>query len=109
MSYVATDLEELKKILADHEKRIKKLESSAKGSLLHKETKKEKNRPDLLVELKSEGFFKQPKFIGEIAEKCTEKGYHTSIYDLTRPLQTAVRSGVLKREKKDGKWAYLEK
>lgn len=104
-----SDIEELKQILSDHEARLKKLES-VENSLKSqkKESKKnEKSRVDLLNELKAEGFFNQPQYIGVIAEKCTERSYYTKSPDLTKPLQTAVRSGLLRRVKQDKKWAYV--
>jgi hypothetical protein len=104
-----TKIQELKKIVQDHERRISKLESSKNVSESRRvgKTKRRKSRFDLIVELKEEGFFNKPKSIGEIAKKCTELGYYTTSTDLTGPLQRLVRSKILRRIEKDGKWVYV--
>lgn len=104
-----SEIEELMKIIKDHEKRISKLESSKKGSRTSKPQKpnRHKSITDLLTELKTEGFFKQPKFVNEIVERLAEKTYYYSGSSLTSPLQRAVRSGILGRIKKEGAWAWV--
>lgn len=101
-------LETLKRKLEDHEKRITQLEKpptrkerrvSAKGRTIL----------DMLDQLKVEGFFDQPKFLGDIVTKLAEEGYHYPQSSLTRPLQRAVRDRMLGRLKKNGKWVYVKR
>lgn len=101
------DPEQIAKMLKDHERRLRKLETASSHAEPIRKEKKGKTRLDLLAELKTEGFFKEAQFIGAIAEKCTEMSYYTSSTDLTKPLQIAVRSGLLRRIKNEGKWAYV--
>jgi hypothetical protein len=103
------DIEELAKRLDDYEKRLTRLESyyrEAKKPKV-KEKKTANTRLELLLALKDNGFFKRPQFIEGIAEKCSEMGYPTTSRDLTKLLQFAVRSGLLRQIKKDGKWSYM--
>jgi hypothetical protein len=62
-----------------------------------------------LMNLKSEGFFNQPKFVKEIVERLAQEGYHYPPNSLTWPLQKAVRDKILGRVKKQGKWAYCKR
>ncbi|AIC14262.1 hypothetical protein [Nitrososphaera viennensis] len=105
-----SDIEEVKKILAGHEKRIKKLELSLKASA---QKQKSANQPpsitDLLIEMKDEGFFGQPKNVGEIVEKMKADGHFYSSSSLTAPLSRAIKGKVLGRIKKEGQWAYVNR
>jgi hypothetical protein len=106
-----SEIEELRKILKDHEKRISKLESlqiTSKPAEKQK-PKTRKTVADLLLELKNEGFFKQPKNLSSIVDRLAQKNYKVSFGDLTRPLARLVRSDILQREKIEGKWAYRTK
>jgi hypothetical protein len=103
------EIEEIRKILKDHEKRLENLESSKKKQKTKVEVvkKKSKTRRDLIAELIAEGFFKQPKPIGEIADKLTELNYFTKTTDLTRPLEKLVRDMLLRRFRQKGEWVYI--
>ena len=101
--------EKIFKTLDDHEKRISKLEETSKEKPVRKIVSKRKSIRDLLIELKNEGFFKQPKHLKEIVDKLASRGYHYQPSSLTEPLQRAVRNRVLGRIKKEGKWAYVER
>ena len=102
------EIEELKKKLEDLEKRISNIES-----MYRKEQPKIKitkqSITDLLLELKNEGVFDEPKSTKAILEILASKGRHYSHSSLTWPLQHAVRTGVLGRIKKDKKWAYVRR
>jgi hypothetical protein len=62
---------------------------------------------DLILELKSEGFFKEPRTAKEIVDILASKGRHYPPNSLTWPLQHAVRTRMLGRLKKEKKWAYV--
>lgn len=106
-----TSIEELEKVLQDHEKRIKKLEASSNTSNMQKQkpANGRKSITDLLVELKDEGFFDEPKRVNEIVEKMAENGHHYPGSSLTEPLLRAVKNRVLGRLKKEGQWGYVKR
>lgn len=103
------DIEKLKQLLNDHEKRISVLEAAIKGSSGNprKATSGKKTIIDLLIELKDVKFFNQPQPVNEIVKKLAAMSYHYSGDSLTSPLQRAVRKGILGRVKKNGKWAWV--
>lgn len=99
----------IKEILDNHERRISRLEGILKEKTARKIVSKKKSILDLLIELKNEGFFKQPKYLKDIVDKLASRGYHYQSSSLTNPLQRAVRNRILGRIKKKGKWAYVER
>ncbi|MDD5494225.1 MAG: hypothetical protein PHG36_06110 [Dehalococcoidia bacterium] len=101
-------MQEIKKILLDHEKRISNLEKpSISGKKIIANTKT--TIIGRLSYLKQEGFFDQPKFLPEIIIRFAEEGYHYPPSSLTAPLQRAVRQRLLGRLKKDNKWGYVKR
>lgn len=102
-------VEEIRKVLEDHERRISALEE-------HTKKKPQTNLPlkksteDLLVELKGEGFFNEDRPISQIREALHEKGRIVKITDLPPYLLKLVRNDTLKRTRKTiGKrktWVY---
>ncbi|MEX0763738.1 MAG: hypothetical protein WEC35_05540 [Nitrosopumilaceae archaeon] len=105
------ELENIKKILKDHEKRILEIESIGKKPIgkINKQLGKRKTISDLLMELKQSSFFNQPRFVSDIVEKLAENGYHYSGESLTYALLEAVRTKSLGRIKKEKKWAYVKR
>jgi hypothetical protein len=104
------DIDDVKKMLKDHEKRISKLESTGVPAVVSRKKQGDrKSIPDLIAEQKQEGFFKEPKLIGEFADKLQQEGHYYSTTSLSGPLQDAVKNRVLGRIKKDGKWAYVNR
>ncbi|CAE6486795.1 hypothetical protein [Candidatus Nitrosotenuis uzonensis] len=103
------DIEKLKQLLNDHEKRISALEAALKGSSgkPRTATSGKKTITDLLIELKDAKFFNQPRPVNEIVKKLATTSYHYSGDSLTYPLQQAVRKGILGRIKQNGKWAWV--
>lgn len=65
------EIEGLKRILRNHEKRISKLEAKSKvqSASSSQLVKRRKSIMDLIIELKNDGFFKKPKFANEIIDK----------------------------------------
>lgn len=103
--------EEIKKILDNHEKRIRDLEKKLKPSIRKpkKSVAERKTILDHLEYLKSEGFFDQPKKSQEIVEKLGQEGFHYAPQSMTWSLQKAVQKKVLGRVKKEKKWAYCKR
>ena len=96
--------EEIRRILDDHEIRLRKLES---GVHKKRSNKKAKGVIDLLIEAKDEGFFATKRTPKEILHKFLTKGYaYKRTQSLTEPLQRATRQGIIKRMKSDGGWVY---
>jgi hypothetical protein len=63
----------------------------------------------LLSNLKTEGFFKEKRTMGDIRERMAAKGHTFAPSDVSAPLVRAAQSGLLKREKNSAKqWVYSE-
>lgn len=106
-----TDINEIKKNLEKHEKRISDLEKLLVDKKL-KDVKKAKSKTsitDLFIEIKEEGFFDKPRFRNDIVEKLEELGHIYSADSLNSPLSKALKSRMLGRKKIDGKWAYVKR
>jgi hypothetical protein len=69
------EIGEIKKKLEDHERRIEDLENLVKSGRKRVLTK-EKSILDHIIQLKSEGFFDQPKGLIEIVGKLAQVGYN---------------------------------
>jgi hypothetical protein len=103
-------LDEIDEILKNHERRILALEKALK-----KEPKKtpsgKKSTEDMLVELKTGGFFSEEKTIAQIMEALHARGRIVRMTDLPSYLLRLVRNGSLNRERKlIGKrrtWVYF--
>ena len=109
-------LEEISKILQDHERRIASLEGNkrngnSKGKLLWY---KPGSTIEKIVSLISTRFFNDPRTIGDVISELKTKDYHLKSSDLTLPLRRIVRRGLLKKTKKyaDGtiskSWLYVK-
>jgi len=108
--YLAISMEnEVRNALAELDKRITELEKRmpSQERPVRKTTKT--SILDLLMQLKSDGFFDEPKSLKQIVDKLAENRYHYAQESLTAPLQRAVRKGLLGRIKKDDKWAYAKR
>lgn len=98
----------IKRKLEAHEKRIRNLENSFKSSK-KKIVAERKSIPEHLKYLKSEGFFDQPQTTKEIGEELTKDGYHYPLQSFTYALQQVVRQRILRRIKKNRRWAYCKR
>ena len=106
--------DEIRQRFEEIEKRMDKLE----GKLVQEGKKSGEGKPDSklwykpagtvakLVGLVGEGFFSEPKTLSEVSVAFAAKDYHYKLSDLTLPVRQLVRHGVLRREKKNSKWAY---
>ena len=103
-------LEKIKKIIAGHEERIKKLEGDlGRGSKDTGKQRKPKSIMDFLMELKNDGFFTKPKLLKEIKTELSRRGHHYKTQSLTEPLQRAVRQRKLGRIGEEKKWQYVRR
>jgi hypothetical protein len=105
------ELEELRKLVKDHERRIARLESSQSDTKLamRENSKRRKSITDLLIELKDDGFFKEPQFATQIVDRLAQDANHYEPDSLNWPLQNAVKKRILGRKKIDDKWAYVNR
>jgi hypothetical protein len=71
-------------------------------------TKKRPTVPALVDELKGEGFFKQPKTLGEIQKRLADLGHHYPLTALSGPMQAQCKQRILRRFKKDKKYVYAQ-
>ncbi len=111
--------DEIRQRFEDNEKRISGLEAKLYGSVkVQKSTASTKvdgkvwYKPNgtvaKLVGLLSEKFFDTPKTLNETVVQFTAKDYHFKPSDLTLPVRQCVRHGLMRREKKGKKWAYVK-
>jgi len=71
-------------------------------------TKTRPTVPGLVDELKGEGFFKQPKTLGEIQKRLADLGHHYPQTALSGPMQAQCKQRNLRRFKKDKKYVYAQ-
>lgn len=102
--------EEIRKILKNHEKRVSALEKILKKRP-RRILRERKSTENLLIELKSEEFFREGRTISQIRDALHAKGRIVKLTDLPPYLLKLIRDDVLKRKRKMiGKrkiWAYL--
>jgi hypothetical protein len=105
-----SEINELKKVLVDHEKRISILEKSRNSThKLQKHDTEKKSIMDLILEVKGEGFFDKPRFHGDILNKFEEMGHIYDSKSISSPLSRALKSRILGRKKINGKWGYVKR
>jgi len=104
-----SELDKIKKKLADHEKRLLKLEGTSSSSPKEREKTRKKSLTDMFVNLKNEKFFDKPRSVDEIIIKLAQNGHHYPPSSLTSPLQRATRKKILGRMKKDDIWVYVKR
>lgn len=94
-------LTRIAKLLESKEKEVPKIPKSQK--IIHKRT----SVPALLLFLKEDKFFDEPKTLNDIVLKLKEESRNVRSTSLTLPLQRLVRSRELGRVLKNGKWHYI--
>ncbi|MEX0657409.1 MAG: hypothetical protein WD154_07700 [Nitrosopumilaceae archaeon] len=105
-----SELDSLKKLVQNHEKRILKLEKPLNSpSKIKKINLAKSSIMDLILEVKEEGFFDKPKFHGDIVAKFEEMGHIYSGKSIDNPLSRALKARILGRKKIDGKWGYVKR
>jgi len=101
---------EIQKILEDHEKRILTLEEILKKKP-RKILRERKSTLDFIIELKSEGFFREGKTISQIRDALHTRARIVKLTDLPAYLLRLVRNGALKRKQelvgKKKTWVYF--
>lgn len=101
--------EETKRILDDHEKRIKALEGTSSKSKRQEGTKDYKGLAGGIRLLIDEGFLNQPKFLGEISAELKRQGYHYSVKSISKALLVDFMKKWQKitRLKENKNWKYV--
>jgi hypothetical protein len=79
---------------------------ASKAHARKKEDKKRLAASDLIVSLKEDGFFEQPKALGDISKALEEQGYLYPTTSLSGVVLGLVQKRMLRRKKVDGKWVY---
>jgi hypothetical protein len=89
-------INDIQKILEDHEKRILVLEKQP--SKIKRQVEK-KGLRDIIDNLINQKYFKQKRTIKDVANELAKKGYNVHTTNISGPLRDLVRSDKLKREK----------
>lgn len=72
-------------------------------------SKKEKVTVTTLVdELKTAGFFKKPKTLGDVKTRLADMGHSYPLTGLSGPMRREVRKKRLRRFKENGKYVYAQ-
>ena len=104
-------MEEIKKIIEEHEIRIRKLEElfSSKKEIIKDVNKKYKGLAGGIRLLIDNGFFNTPKSLNEIINELKREGYHNSKAGIASTLsETFTKSQkVLNRLQEDKVWKYV--
>ncbi len=109
---ILENLEKQNKRLDNLENLIKKLSQEKVSPKKEKPLKvwhKKTTVPALLLYLKEDAFFNEPKTLNEIVQRFKEESRNVKSTSLTLPLQGLVRSRDLGRILKNGKWHYVAK
>jgi hypothetical protein len=70
---------------------------------------KEKTTVTTLVDgLKTEGFFKKPKTLGDVRTRLADLGHSYPLTGLSGPMRREVRKKRLRRFKENGKYVYAQ-
>jgi aspartyl/asparaginyl beta-hydroxylase (cupin superfamily) len=109
-------LEEISKILHNHENRLRALEGGQpkRKKISHSDWYKPGSTIEKIISLINTGFFNSPRLLTDIINKLKTKDFHFKSSDLTLPLRKIVRKGLLTKSKKrlDGtvssKWMYIK-
>ena len=104
--------EEVAKILSDFERLtvVRTLTDKAASNISKKrEEKKSRAASDLIVELKEEGYFNNPKSLSEIAQALETRGYLYPTTTLSGVVLNLVKRRLLGRKKADDKWVYAKR
>jgi hypothetical protein len=97
--------EEIKKIIST----ISGEKGSRKKAIKQNKEKTRHSLPDMLSELKEEGFFDKPKSLVEIKQGLAEKGFMYAMTTLSPQVVREVRKHTLGRIKIDKKWKYVRR
>ncbi len=102
--------EEIKRILENHEKRIRTLEEAILPKGKTKEiTKNYKGLAGGIRFLIENGFLNEPKTVNEIRDELKREGYHHGIAPISKMLSVNFtnKRKVLKRFRDEGTWKYI--
>jgi hypothetical protein len=100
---------EVSNILTVFERTAAVGKEKAVASKVHARKKEDKKRlaaSDLIVSLKEDGFFEQPKTLSDISKALEEQGYLYPTTSLSGVVLGLVQKRMLRRKKVDGKWVY---
>jgi len=64
--------------------------------------------PGLIKELKTDGFFKKTKTLGDTRKRLAELGHNYPLTTLSNPMREEVRKRRLRRFRENGKYVYAQ-
>jgi hypothetical protein len=85
-----------------------KLEAGASRTAKSKATSGRITITTLVDGLKTEGFFKKPKTLGDIKKRLADLGHTYPLTGLSGPMRKQVRKKSLRRFKENGKYVYAQ-
>jgi hypothetical protein len=88
--------------------KVKATAASGKENKSAKASSRRVTVPSLVAELKSEGFFKKPKALGEIRTRLADLGHNYPLTALSGPMRKLVRDRTVRRFKEKGKYVYAQ-
>ena len=103
--YLEGTSEEVSKIISDFKKREEQL-AEIKAS---RKAREKGTVTDFIINLKSSGFFDNPKTIFDIKNKLKEHAITCKITTLSGILFGLIRKGELSRKKVDKLWGYMKR
>jgi hypothetical protein len=71
-----------------------------------KEEKRRASASDMIVDLKEQGYFEEPRTLIEISHALEERGFLYPVTSLSGVVLNLLRKKVLRRKKAEGKWIY---
>jgi hypothetical protein len=83
-----------------------KEKSAASGKARTKAKSNKVTVTNLVDDLKTAGFFKKPKTLGDIRERLADLGHSYPLTGLSGPMRREVRKKRLRRFKEGGKYVY---
>jgi len=107
---MANEIEKVRKIVQDHEKRISELEKALLVEKVKPKGKQEfKGLSGGIEYLTSKGFLNTPKSVKEIQEELKKEGYHYRYESVSKLLSVnfMAKRKILTRIKENNVWKYV--
>jgi hypothetical protein len=101
--------EEVSTILSTYEKTSvvgQAKQAIARNKVTKRADKKREGAADLVIKLREEGFFNNPKGLGEVSEALEGEGFLYPTTSLSGVVLGLVKKRELRRKKVDGRWVY---
>jgi len=98
---------EVSRIVSLLQELLKERKKNESGNKKKQEIREKRSTaPELILELREEGYFNKPKSLREIMDALQEKGYVFKITSLSGIMADLVKRRILGRRKINKKWRY---